>query len=68
MKISLQGVIKLKNLATLAISLNAKQDLTLCVCNFPTGHLLIKISWTIFINVFRTTQYNPTRIFTFPEI
>ncbi len=68
MEISLRGMIKLKDLATLAISLNAKQDLTLRISDFPTGPFLIKISRAIFIHVFRTTQNNPTRIFAFPEI
>jgi hypothetical protein len=61
-------MIKHKDLATLAISLNAKQDLTLRISDFPTGPFLIKISRAIFIHVFRTTQNNPTGIFAFPEI
>jgi hypothetical protein len=61
-------MIKVKDLATLAISFDVKQDLTLRISNFPTGPLLRNISGTIFTNVFRTTQYNPARILTFPEI
>jgi len=61
-------MIKLKDLATLAIFFDAKQDLTLRISNFPAGPLLIKISRTVIAHVFRTAQNNPTRISIFPII
>jgi len=45
-------MIKLKDLATLAIFFDAKQDLTLRISNFPAGPLLIKISRTVIAHVF----------------
>ena len=67
MKISLRHFIELKDLAILAISFDAKENLTLRISNFPTRSFLVKISRTIIIHVFRTIQNYPARIFTFPE-
>jgi len=52
MKISFRTRIKFKNLASFAISFDAKQDLILCISALPTGALPIKIGWTTGINVF----------------
>jgi hypothetical protein len=43
MKISIRGGIKLKNLATLTIPFDAKQDLILCISALPTGAFWVKI-------------------------
>jgi hypothetical protein len=60
--------IKFKNLTGFTILLDAKQDLTFRISTFPAGPLWVKISRTIYINVFRTIQNNPTGLFTIPEI
>jgi hypothetical protein len=60
--------IKFKNLAGFTIFFNPEQDFTFRISNFPAGPLLVKISRTIFINVFRTIQNNPTGLFAIPEI
>jgi hypothetical protein len=68
MRTSFRTRIKYKNLTSFTILSDAKQDLTLRISNFPAGFLLVKISRTIFINVFRTIQNNPTGVFAIPEI
>jgi len=56
-----------KNLAVFTILFDAKQDFTFCVSFFPAGAFRVKISRTIFINVFGTIQDNPAGFFPVPE-
>jgi len=67
MKISIKTRIKLKNLATLAISFDAKQDLILCIGALPAGDFWIKIRWTTGINILRAIKEFPARYFLVPE-
>jgi hypothetical protein len=53
--------------AVFAFTSDACQYFTLGVSNFPARHFLVKISWTLSINVLRTTQDNPARFLPFPE-
>jgi hypothetical protein len=43
MKICFRRRIKLKNIATIAIPFDAKEDLILCISTLPTGAFWIKI-------------------------
>jgi hypothetical protein len=68
MKIRLRSRIKFKNLTTVAIPFDGKQDLILRIGTLPTGALRIEIGWTTGINVFRAIKESPTRCFPVPEI
>jgi hypothetical protein len=68
MKIRFRTRIKFKNLTGFTILIDAKQDFTFCVSFFPAGAFRVKISRTIFINVFGTIRDNPTGLFPVPEI
>jgi hypothetical protein len=68
MKFSFRSRIEFKDLAIFAISLDPKQDLTFRISNIPTRSFLVKISRTIYIDIFRTIQNNPAGIFIIPEI
>ena len=59
---------KSKDLATFAISLDAEQDLILCISTLPAGTLWIKIGWTTGIDIFRTVKEIPAGCFAVPEI
>jgi hypothetical protein len=68
MKIGLLNFIKLKNLATFAISFDAQQNLTLGIGDFPARCFMVKISWTLSTNILRTIQDDPAGFFPFPKI
>jgi hypothetical protein len=67
MRIRFRTRIESENLASPTILFDAKQDFTFGVSLFPTGAFRVKMSRTIFINVFGTIQDNPTRLFPVPE-
>jgi hypothetical protein len=60
--------IKFKDLTTLTIPFDGKQDLILCIGTLPTGAFWIEICWTMGIDIFRTTKETPAGYFSVPEI
>jgi len=68
MKINFRRRIKSKNLATFAISLDAEQDLILCISALPAGVLWVKIGGTTGIDIFRTIKQTPAGYFPVPVI
>jgi hypothetical protein len=68
MSISFRDTIKLKNLTIFAIFVDTEQNLAMRVRSLPAGSLLKNISRAIDINIFRTIQNDPARIFPVPEI
>jgi len=59
--------IKLKNLATWTIPLDAQQHLALRIGTFPAGSLRIEIGGTVGIDILRTTTEIPAGYLTVPE-
>jgi hypothetical protein len=68
MKVIFRTRIKLKNIATLAIPFDAKQDLILRIGTLPTWALRIKIRRTTGIDIFRTIKESPAGCFPVPEV
>ena len=59
---------KSKDLATFAISLDAEQDLILCISILPTGAFWMKIGGATRIDIFRTIEELPAGCFAVPVI
>jgi len=67
-KIRFGEMIKLKDLATFALSFDTGHNFTLRVGNLPAGSVTIKIGRAVRINILRASQDNPARISSLPKI